>query len=175
MMVHAGDPLDQTALLETQRNLYNIALFNEVIAAVQNPDGRRAGEERAAAADRGEALGRDVWLRVRGADGNAASGHDLGGIVHSADAQPVQPAYAGGEDRVSPRVSLDVSRINLWGTDDSLTLHSSYGLLEQVATLTLQNPHLCGQQNCPRRSPAGTRTCRTSRRLRRRRCRATFE
>ncbi len=39
MKVHAGDPLDQSALLETQRNLYNLALFNEVVAAVQNPDG----------------------------------------------------------------------------------------------------------------------------------------
>jgi outer membrane protein assembly factor BamA len=37
--VHPGDPLDQTALLQTQRNLYNIALFNEVVAAVQNPVG----------------------------------------------------------------------------------------------------------------------------------------
>ena len=39
MRVHAGDPLDQTALLDTQRNLYNLALFNEVVAAVQNPQG----------------------------------------------------------------------------------------------------------------------------------------
>jgi outer membrane protein assembly factor BamA len=39
ILVHPGDPLDQTALLQTQRNLYNIALFNEVIAAVQNPQG----------------------------------------------------------------------------------------------------------------------------------------
>ncbi len=39
MLVHPGDPLDQSALLETQRNLYNLALFNEVVAAVQNPTG----------------------------------------------------------------------------------------------------------------------------------------
>ncbi len=39
ILVHEGDPLDQTALLQTQRNLYNIALFNEVVAAVQNPEG----------------------------------------------------------------------------------------------------------------------------------------
>ena len=44
--------------------LYNIALFNEVVAAVQNPTGRRSGEERAAAADRGEAVERDVWVRL---------------------------------------------------------------------------------------------------------------
>jgi outer membrane protein assembly factor BamA len=39
LRVHPGDPLDQSALLDTQRNLYNLAVFNEVIAAVQNPDG----------------------------------------------------------------------------------------------------------------------------------------
>src|SRR5258706_15423841 len=39
VLVHPGDPLDQTALLQTQRNLYNIALFSEVNAAVQNPQG----------------------------------------------------------------------------------------------------------------------------------------
>ena len=39
MLVHAEDPLDQAALLQTQRNLYNLALFNEVNTAVQNPTG----------------------------------------------------------------------------------------------------------------------------------------
>src|SRR6185437_6822114 len=39
ILVHPDDPLDQSALLETQRNLYNMALFNEVVAAVQNPTG----------------------------------------------------------------------------------------------------------------------------------------
>ncbi len=39
VLVHPGDPLDQTALLQTQRNLYNTALFSEVNAAVQNPQG----------------------------------------------------------------------------------------------------------------------------------------
>ncbi len=41
ILVHPGDPLDQSALLETQRNLYDLALFNEVVAAVQNPTGTR--------------------------------------------------------------------------------------------------------------------------------------
>ena len=39
--LHAGDPLNQTALLDTQRNLYELALFNEVNAAVENPYRRR--------------------------------------------------------------------------------------------------------------------------------------
>ena len=37
--VAAGQPLDQSALLNTQRKLYDLALFNEVVAAVQNPTG----------------------------------------------------------------------------------------------------------------------------------------
>ena len=37
--VHSNDPLNQAALLETQRRLYNLALFNEVNTAVQNPSG----------------------------------------------------------------------------------------------------------------------------------------
>jgi len=34
-----GDPLSQSALLDTQRNLYEFALFNEVDPAVENPNG----------------------------------------------------------------------------------------------------------------------------------------
>ena len=37
--LHPGDPLNETALIETQRNLYEFALFNEVDTAVENPTG----------------------------------------------------------------------------------------------------------------------------------------
>src|SRR5208282_1626593 len=37
--VHPGDPLNQTALSDTQRNLYAFSLFNEVDTAIQNPTG----------------------------------------------------------------------------------------------------------------------------------------
>ncbi len=61
--VRPGEPLDQSALLDSQRRLYNLALFNEVDTAVQNPVGRPAAQECAAADDRGQALGHDLWLR----------------------------------------------------------------------------------------------------------------
>jgi len=34
-----GDPLNETALADTQRNLYDLALFNEVNTASENPNG----------------------------------------------------------------------------------------------------------------------------------------
>lgn len=147
ILVHAGDPLDQTALLETQRNLYNVALFNEVIAAVQNPTGD--APEKNVLIQLTEAK---RWNVTYGVGFEAQTGTPQSGMVSEASCiqlklNPCNQLSQEGKAGVSPRVSLDVSRINLRGTEDSLTLHSAFGLLEQVATLTFQNPHFYGYKN----------------------------
>ena len=147
VLVHPGDPLDQTALLQTQRNLYNIALFNEVIAAVQNPDG--VAPEKNVLLQLTEAK---RWNVTYGFGFEAQTGTPQSGTISEASCiqlmiNPCNKLSQEGKTGVSPRISLDVSRINLWGTQESLTLHSSYGLLEQVAILTLQNPHFRGSKN----------------------------
>ena len=134
--VHAGDPLDQSALLETQRNLYNLALFNEVNAAVQNPTG--------------DAEQKNVLLQITEArrwDVTYGFGFEVQTGVPSCGMYCTQvgtTAAQQGRAGASPRVSVDVSRINLRGSDDSITFHGQYGLLEEVATATFQNPHLFG-------------------------------
>ena len=138
---HAGDPLDESALLDTQRRLYGLALFNEVTTAVQNPDGDvpiknvllQLSEARR-------------WNVTYGFGLEAETGTPQEGVISPASAillqLPPNATYSQeGKTGVSPRVSLDVSRINLRGTDNSLTLHSSYGLLEEVAILTFLKPH----------------------------------
>jgi outer membrane protein insertion porin family len=138
LKVHNGDPLDQAALLETQRRLYNLALFNEVNAAVQNPTG--------------DAPSKNVLVQL-----TEAKRWDVT-YGFGFEAQTGTPAITTGQTRgttaaqngqagVSPRISLDVSRINLRGTQDSLTLHTTYGLLEEVATLSFNNPQLLGHRN----------------------------
>jgi outer membrane protein assembly factor BamA len=145
--MHAGDPLDQSALLETQRGLYNLALFNEVNAAVQNPDGDAPTKN--VLVQLTEARRWDVTY---GFGFEAETGQPQEGVINPASAillglPPNATFSQNGRTGVSPRVSLDVSRLNLRGTDNSLTLHSTYGLLEEVATLTFQNPHFFGRQN----------------------------
>jgi outer membrane protein insertion porin family len=148
ILVHAGDPLDQTALLQTQRNLYNIALFNEVIAAVQNPAGDAPQKNVVLQVTEAKR-----WNVTYGFGFEAALGTPQAGTISEASCiqlgltYPCNQLSPEGKPGVSPRVSLDVSRINLRGTEDSLTLHTTYGLLEQVAILTLQNPHLYGSKN----------------------------
>jgi outer membrane protein insertion porin family len=138
VLVHAGDPLDQAALLQTQRNLYNLALFNEVNTDVQDPTGN--------------APSKNVLVQL-----TEARRWDVT-YGFGFEAQTGTPAVVPGETRgttaaqngkagVSPRVSLDVSRINLRGTQDSLTLHTAYGLLETVATLSFNSPNLLGHRN----------------------------
>ena len=147
VLVHPGEPLDQSALLETQRNFYNLALFNEVIAAVQNPEG--------------DAPNKNVLLQLTeakrwdvtyGFGFEAQTGQPNSGTISEASrillGLPPQAEYSQeGSAGVSPRVSLDVTRISLLGSQNSLTLHSTYGLLEKVATLSFQNPHLRGRKN----------------------------
>jgi outer membrane protein insertion porin family len=137
LKVHAGDPLDQTALLETQRNLYNLALFNEVVAAVQNPTG--AAVEKNVVVQMTEAKRWDVTY---GFGIEAQTGIPACSYCTQQGTTAAQEGKAG----VSPRVLMDVSRINFRGKDNTLTLHTEYGLLEKIATLTFQNPHLEGSK-----------------------------
>ena len=138
IMVHPGDPLDQTALLETQRNLYDLALFNEVVTAVQNPNG--------------DTPRKNVLVQVTEAKRwNVSYGFGFEAQTGTPSNNLINPSTVSsspeGKPGVSPRVSLDVSRINFRGTQNSLTLHSTYGLLQQVAILTFQNPRFLGSRN----------------------------
>lgn len=139
VMVHAGDPLDQAALLQTQRNLYNLALFNEVNTAVQNPSGHAL--EKNVLVQMTEAKRWDVTY---GFGFEAQTGQPSFGPQQTG--QRITAAQNGNAG-VSPRVSLDVSRINLFGTQKSITLHTTYGLLEQVATLSLTTPQWLGKRS----------------------------
>jgi outer membrane protein assembly factor BamA len=143
---HASDPLDESALLETQRKLYGLALFNEVTTAVQNPDGDAPIKN--VLLQLSEAR---RWNVTYGFGFEAETGTPKTGVISPASA--IQMGYSPsatisqeGKTGVSPRISMDVSRINLRGSDDSLTLHSSYGLLEEVAILTFLNPHFFGKE-----------------------------
>jgi outer membrane protein insertion porin family len=139
MRVKSGDPLDQSALLETQRNLYNLALFNEVNAAVQNP--------------KGDDEQKNVLVQVQEAkrwDVTYGFGFEVQTGIPSCGMYCTKvgtTAAQQGKAGASPRVSLDVSRINLRGTDDSITFHGDYGLLEEVANVSFNNPHLFGHKS----------------------------
>ncbi len=127
-----GEPLDETALLDTQRNLYDLALFNEVNPVIQNPTG--------------EEPQKTVLLQTTEArrwDISYGAGFELQtGTVNGAN-----NSNPNGTVGASPRVVLQVSRINLFGRDQTASLRGNYGLLEQRINLVYQYPHLFGNRN----------------------------
>jgi outer membrane protein assembly factor BamA len=145
LTVHPGDPLNQAALLETQRRLYNLALFNEVNTAVQNPNG--------------DELRKNVLLQFTEAkrwDFNygfgfeAQTGNPSTNCLNAVSlaALGIDPSTyvcsPNGNTGVSPAVLFDVTRTNLNGTNQSISLRTAYGTLEQRATLLYQVPNVFG-------------------------------
>jgi len=138
--VHAGDPLDQTALADTQRNLYEFALFNEVDTAVENPNG--GDSQKTILLHTTEAR---RWVLTYGGGFEAQTGqpqYNCGGIIASG-----QKCNPQGKTGVSPRILIDVTRNNLFGREQSASLQGTYGLLEQKIDLLYQVPHFEGNKN----------------------------
>ncbi|MGC1461669.1 MAG: POTRA domain-containing protein [Terracidiphilus sp.] len=138
--LHAGDPLDQTALLDTQRNLYELALFNEVDAAVENPTGgatRKTILLQTAEARRWALTYGFGFEAQTGTPQNNCQGAIAGGVA----------CNPNGKTGVSPRVLADLTRNNLFGREQSASLQGTYGLLEQRIDLLFQVPHFIGNRN----------------------------
>jgi len=127
-----GQPLDQTALLDTQRNLYDLALFNEVNPVIQNPTGVEPSKT--------------VLLQTTEArrwDISYGGGFELQtGTVNGAST-----ASPNGTVGASPRGVLQISRINLFGSDQTVSLRGNLGLLEQRVDFVYQYPHIFGNKN----------------------------
>ncbi|MGA2889141.1 MAG: POTRA domain-containing protein [Terracidiphilus sp.] len=138
--IHPGDPLNQTALMDTQRNLYEFALFSEVDTAIANPSG---GETYKTVLLQTTEARR--WAMTYGFGLEAQTGtpqYNCGGIIASgATCNP------NGKTGVSPRVLFNITRNNLFGREESASLQSTYGLLEQKINLLFQNPHFEGDRN----------------------------
>ena len=126
LTLNPGDPLSPTAVTDTQRKLYNLGVFARVDEAIQDPDG--------ATTDKYVLYQLDEARRYSLALGIGAELGRIGGCNDCLDA----PAGASG---FYPRVSMDVSRNNLWGMAHSISLRTQVSTLEQRALLNYNWPH----------------------------------
>jgi outer membrane protein assembly factor BamA len=149
VMIHPGDPLNQTALLDTQRKLYDLTLFNQVNTAVQNP--------------LGDELRKNVLLQFTearrwdlsyGFGFQAQTGNPQTNCNNLTPEQLIQlginpstyQCSPNGKTGVSPAILFNISRINLRGTDKSVSLNTTLGTLEQRVLMSFSNPHLFDNQ-----------------------------
>lgn len=139
--IHSGDPLNQSAMIQTQRNLYDYSLFNDVNVAVENPNG--GATYKTVLLQTTEAR---RWALTYGLGFEAQTGtpqNNCGNVLNptSANCNP------NGKTGISPRVLFDVTRNDLFGREQSASMRSTYGLLEQKVDLLYQYPHFRGNRN----------------------------
>jgi outer membrane protein insertion porin family len=132
LTLNPGDPLSPTQITDIQRNLYDLGVFAKVDAAIQDPDG-----------DTDEKYVIYNLQEARRYSADVGVGAELGRIG-GCDTCLDAPAGATG---FSPRVSLDVSRNNLWGLAHSISLRTRVSTLEQRALLNYNWPRFGDHEN----------------------------
>jgi outer membrane protein assembly complex protein YaeT len=130
--IRSGDPLSLARLSEGQRQLYNLGIFSRIDAGIQDPDGHAIRKYVFYDFDEARRYNMNIGFGAEIAKFGPSSANSIGA-----------PAGSTG---FSPRLSFDISRINLRGTDHSATLRTLVSNLEQRAALTYSDPNLFGME-----------------------------
>jgi outer membrane protein assembly factor BamA len=139
--VKPGQPLDQAKLLETQRKLYNLTLFNQVNTAVEDPAGNVPRKNVLVQFYEARRWDVDYGAGFQAQTGTPATNCPTPASLIRLGIDP--STYAcnpNGKFGVSALVQLDASRINLFGRNQSLGFRGEYGSLEQEFTANYSAP-----------------------------------
>jgi outer membrane protein assembly complex protein YaeT len=126
LRVQPGAPLSQQEMLESQRRLYDLGLFKQVDTAIQNPDGTESRKNVLVTTSEADRYTFDYGVGFEFQTGQPSYGTN----------QPL------GQTGVSPMVSLGVSRINMGGRHQTLTMKGNLGRLQQRALISYDIPKL---------------------------------
>ena len=132
MQLANGDPLSQARMIESQRRLYDLGVFARVDMAVQNPEGNEDSKyllyqfEEARKISFNLGLGAEI-ARIGGGDVNF-------------DAPAGEPGF-------SPRVSVGVSRSNLFGAGHVGSVQTRFSNIQQRGVVTYLAPQFKGVEN----------------------------
>jgi outer membrane protein insertion porin family len=137
-----GDTLSQVSMLSTQRRLYDLGIFNQVDMAVQNPEGNAPSKnllvqfEEAKRWTFSYGFGFEVQT---GGESQACPGDSKDPRVIACRKQ-FEQLNGAGKPTASPRVSLDVTRINFRGRNHTLVFKGTLGRLQKRALAGYEAP-----------------------------------
>jgi outer membrane protein insertion porin family len=123
LQVQSGQPLSQQGMLDTQTRLYNLGIFSQVDTAVQNPNGSDPKK--------------NVLVQVQEAKRYTFT-YAVG--LEFQTGQPSGTTSPTGSTGASPRVGLDVTRLNVGGRNQTLTFQSHVGRLQQRGLVSYTIP-----------------------------------
>jgi outer membrane protein assembly factor BamA len=130
MRIHDDDPLSQNRMVASQRRLYSLGLFNEVDMAVQNPEGQEPSK--------------DVLFNLQEAKRWTFR---YGGGIEFATGNIPTTSNPQGKTGVSPNGVLEITRLNMFGRDQTLTFRIRFGLLTRRGLVSYEAPRLFRREN----------------------------
>ena len=130
LQVHPNTPVSQIDMLDTQRRLYDLGVFNQVDTAIQNPEGAESNK--------------NILVNLHEAK-RYTFNYGVGLEVQTGT--PSSANAPTGQTGVSPRVSFDVTRINFRGRDHTITFKSHVGRLQQRVLLSYDAPRWFNKEN----------------------------
>ena len=132
LTIQPGDPLSQSAIVETQRRLYDLGIFSTVEVAVQNPEGTERSKYVVLQADEARRYTLDL--------GFGAEIGRIGGSETSFDA----PAGTAG---FSPRALIGISRLNMFGQGHTASVTGRVSTIQQRVLASYLAPQFQGHDN----------------------------
>jgi len=130
LRIRAGDPLSQAEMVDSQRRMYNLGLFNEVDMAVQNPEGIEPEK--------------NVLFNLTEAPRWTFR---YGGGIEFATGNTPTINNPQGKSSVSPNGVLEITRLNMFGRDQTLSMRARVGLLTRRGLISYDAPRLFKREN----------------------------
>ena len=124
LQVKPESPLSQQDMLDTQRRLYDLGIFNQVDTAVQNPEGTQPNKNVLVDLQEAKRYTFDYGLGIEFQTGQPGIGS-------------TQPEGSTG---VSPRFSFALTRLNFRGRNQTVTFRTNVGSLQQRALMSYEAP-----------------------------------
>jgi outer membrane protein assembly complex protein YaeT len=125
VQVKADQPLSQQDILDTQSKLYDLGIFSQVDAAVQNPEGSDSQK--------------NVLVQVQEAKRYTFT-YGIG--LEFETGLPSGATSPTGSTGASPRVGFDITRLNVGGRNQTLIFQSHVGRLQQRGLISYEIPKL---------------------------------
>jgi outer membrane protein insertion porin family len=130
MRIHDDDPLSQNRMVDSQRRLYSLGLFTEVDMAVQNPDGQEPTK--------------DVLFNLQEAKRWTFR---YGGGIEFATGNLPTTSNPQGKSGISPNGVIEITRLNMFGRDQTFSVRGRLGLLTRRGLVTYDAPRLFHREN----------------------------
>jgi outer membrane protein insertion porin family len=126
IQVQPGAPLSQQDMLESQRRLYGLGLFNQVDTAIQNPEGTEPRKNVLVSTQEAKRYTFDYGVGFEFQTGQPSAGAN----------QPL------GQTGVSPRVSFGLTRLDFGGRHQTVSAKSNVSRLQQRGLVNFDAPKL---------------------------------